>query len=259
MRTVRTLFAMAVLSACLASVAAAQDSRAVATKLTYMTFSGPVQVPSTTLPAGTYKFQMTEPGSHILQIFNQNGSKIFATIQTIPSEAADPEKARKSDATVVMFGESPAGAPQAVKMWFYPGTANGEEFVYPKDEATKIAKAYHTSVLASDRNASGTTARNGNVGRVNENGEFDDIGSRNQSATTTTTNRAAPTTTTTSEARSAQSSRTQPTGTSGSSQAATPDTTRRLPQTASSLALVELLAAIACGGAFLVRTLRILA
>src|SRR5438067_13140587 len=51
-----------------------------------------------------------------------------------------------------MFAESPAGTPQAVQAWFYPGDRIGEEFVYPKDQASMIAKANHREVLATSEN-----------------------------------------------------------------------------------------------------------
>jgi hypothetical protein len=39
------------------------------------------------------------------------------------------------------FAEVPAGAPEAVKAWFYPGEAIGDELIYPKGEARRIAGA----------------------------------------------------------------------------------------------------------------------
>jgi hypothetical protein len=48
---------------------------------------------------------------------------------------------------VVTFTERPAGEPEALRAWFYPGRNWGEEFVYPKARAMTLAKASNTPVL----------------------------------------------------------------------------------------------------------------
>jgi hypothetical protein len=48
---------------------------------------------------------------------------------------------------VVTFTERPAGEPEALRAWFYPGRQWGEEFVYPKARAMAIAKASNMPVL----------------------------------------------------------------------------------------------------------------
>jgi hypothetical protein len=40
---------------------------------------------------------------------------------------------------LVILDEMPAGAPEAVGVWFYPGNTIGHQFVYPKEQATRIA------------------------------------------------------------------------------------------------------------------------
>jgi hypothetical protein len=45
------------------------------------------------------------------------------------------------------FRERPAGQPEALRAWFYPGRNWGEEFVYPKAKAIELAKAENTPVL----------------------------------------------------------------------------------------------------------------
>jgi len=174
MRTIHTIGCTLGLAAFLALPAAAQETRAEGTKLTEMTFSGPVQVPGVTLPAGTYTFQTPEVGDHVVQIFDKDRSKIFATVQTIPND-----RLQATDQTVVMFSEQPAGVPQAVKVWFYPGNPVGEEFIYPKTQAMQIATAYHTTVLSSEDEK---VAKGGKTIRVDERGE---VGSANAKAVAT--------------------------------------------------------------------------
>ena len=83
-----------------------------------------------------------------------------------------------------MFEERPAGSPQAMKAWFYPGNSTGEEFIYPKKQAVAIAKANHEPVLATD--ADTANSKSGKVARVDENGNelhSESAGPRSSSAT----------------------------------------------------------------------------
>jgi hypothetical protein len=87
-------------------------------ELTYFTFSASVALPGVTLPAGTYRFSHPDcnQAEHILRVSSQDGSKVYATLLAVPDERATP-----SDKPEVIFGERPAGAPEAIKAWFYPG------------------------------------------------------------------------------------------------------------------------------------------
>jgi hypothetical protein len=55
-----------------------------------------------------------------------------------------------SQDTVVMFKETAAGQTPAVHYWYYPGERIGKEFVYPKDQALKIAARTNERVLSTD-------------------------------------------------------------------------------------------------------------
>jgi hypothetical protein len=117
---------------------------------TEITFSGPVEIPGVhltgwgVLPAGTYVFKILDSQSdrHIVQIFNKDETTIYATILAIPNY-----RLRATDKTVITFSERPAGQPEALRAWFYPGRNWGEEFVYPKAKAIELAKATNTPVL----------------------------------------------------------------------------------------------------------------
>jgi len=114
-------------------------------KKTILTFSKPVEIPGQVLPAGTYTFKLLDSMSdrHIVQVFNADGSKILATVMTIADY-----RLTSTDKTVINFGEVPAGSPDAIRAWFYPGNTIGNEFVYPKSRATALAKAAKTPVPA---------------------------------------------------------------------------------------------------------------
>ncbi|MFZ3201122.1 MAG: hypothetical protein WA175_08220 [Candidatus Acidiferrales bacterium] len=110
-------------------------------KLTKFTFSGPVEVPgfprTTVLPAGTYVFKLANSTSNrnIVQIFNEDQTHIYATVLAISNYRLTP-----SDKTIITFGERPAGTPEAIRAWFYPGDNYGQEFVYPKYRAVELAQ-----------------------------------------------------------------------------------------------------------------------
>src|SRR5262249_30653211 len=146
-------------------------------KKTYLTFSGPVQVPGATLAAGTYTFELADPNNarHVIRVSDKDSGKPVALFMTIPQDRLTPP-----DDNLILFGERPAGAPQAIQAWFYPGNRIGEEFVYPKSQATLIAKANRKAVLAtsdeSKANASESermaAMRRAEVGRVDESGQM---------------------------------------------------------------------------------------
>src|SRR6478672_4726399 len=129
----RLTISVAMLALSLAGTARADEWN----KLTYLTFSGPVQMPGITLPAGTYKFELADPdtGRRVIRVSDKDGSKIYGTFLSISDQKLEP-----SANPVVMFKETPAGAPQAVQAWFYPGETYGYEFAYPHDQALKIAR-----------------------------------------------------------------------------------------------------------------------
>jgi hypothetical protein len=145
----KAMFCVAALGAIYLPGARADDWN----RKTVMTFSGPVEIPGVhltgwgVLPAGTYVFKILDSSSdrHIVQIFNKDETMIYATILAIPNY-----RLKATDKTVVTFRERPAGQPEALRAWFYPGRNWGEEFVYPKAKAVELAKATKLPVLYTE-------------------------------------------------------------------------------------------------------------
>jgi len=141
-----TMFGLALMGAVFSPAANADEWN----RKTTITFSGPVEIPGVhlkgwgVLPAGTYVFKIMDSASdrHIVQIFNVSETQVYATILAIPNY-----RLRATDKTVVTFRERPAGEPEALRAWFYPGRNWGEEFVYPKAKAIVLAKMTNTPVL----------------------------------------------------------------------------------------------------------------
>jgi len=112
-------------------------------KRTELTFSAPVELPGVVLAPGTYVFKLLDSLSdrNIVQVFNKDETKLFATILAVPDYRVTlPSK------TVVRFEERASGSPEAIKEWFYPGDSYGQEFVYPKSRAVQLAKATNQNV-----------------------------------------------------------------------------------------------------------------
>jgi hypothetical protein len=143
-----TAFGLALIGVVLAPDAKADEWN----RKTVMTFSGPVEIPGVhlkgwgVLPAGTYVFKIMDSLSdrHIVQIFNKDETIIYATILAIPNY-----RLKATDKTVVTFRERPAGEPEALRAWFYPGRNWGEEFVYPRTKAVELAKTTNMMVLST--------------------------------------------------------------------------------------------------------------
>jgi LPXTG-motif cell wall-anchored protein len=115
-------------------------------KSTKVTFGQAVELPGFTLQPGTYTFKLADlPGSrHVVQVFNAEGNHIYGMILAIPNL-----KLKATSDTVLRFEERPSNRPQALRAWFYPGDTWGQEFVYPRAEATEIAASAHVAVLSA--------------------------------------------------------------------------------------------------------------
>jgi hypothetical protein len=140
------MFGLALMGAAFVPAAKADDWN----RKTTITFSGPVEIPGVhlkgfaVLPAGTYVFKILDSNSdrHVVQIFSADEKTVYATILAIPNY-----RLKVTDKTVVTFRERPAGEPEALRAWFYPGRNWGEEFVYPKARAIVLAKVTKTPIL----------------------------------------------------------------------------------------------------------------
>jgi len=130
---------------------------------TFITFSGPVEVPGQTLSAGKYTFKLVDSPSnrHIVQIFNEREDHVYATILTIPVY-----RQKAPDKTQITFYEARIGEAPPVRAWFYPGDTMGQEFIYPKDRASKLLASNTTTTTdtttvaaaTNDRSTSGASA-----------------------------------------------------------------------------------------------------
>jgi hypothetical protein len=125
-------------------------------KKTVFTFSGPVEIPGMVLPAGTYVFKLADSESdrNIVQVFNKDENHLYGTFLAIPDY-----RMKTPSRPIITFDERAAGAPEAVKAWFYPGDNYGNEFVYPKVKALELAKANSQPVASMPNELAANTTK----------------------------------------------------------------------------------------------------
>jgi len=112
-------------------------------KKTILTVRETIQIPGAMLTPGKYVFRLMDSSSdrHIVQVFNEDQDHILATILATPNY-----RLKLTGDTQFGFWEMPQGSPPALRSWFYPGDNFGQEFSYPKTEATQVAALTHEEV-----------------------------------------------------------------------------------------------------------------
>jgi hypothetical protein len=246
-----------------ATSASAQDSNI--NQRTILTFSGPVQMPGVTLPGGKYVFRLADTSLHnVMQVFDGEEKHIIGQWFFIPKNRTTEEMSAANGKPVVMFKEMPEGFTPAIQYYFYPTELTGKEFIYPKDQALKIAAATHQAVLATDTDIS--KGGSAHVFRVEPNGTESQYG-----ANATASSEPAPSSTASLNSRadtnnspasgppSYAAPSSQATGTSGAyDQNAAPrqQASNELPKTASPFQLIGLIGLLSLAGAFGLRLAR---
>jgi LPXTG-motif cell wall-anchored protein len=126
-------------------------------KRTLFTFSRPVSMPGVTLPAGKYLFRLANPdsGRNVVQVLNADGTSPYGMFYAMRAERFEPASTPE-----VRFMETAAGMPAAIKTWWYPGERSGYEFVYPKEQARRLAQGATQSVLTTQTQTTTTEQTN---------------------------------------------------------------------------------------------------
>jgi hypothetical protein len=126
-----------------APVAQAQSERENST----FTVTEQVDVGGFTLEPGTYlvKVVMLESNRNMIQVTNEDQSKVFATVLCTPHVIVPGEAAPTS--RYVYYTAVP-GQRKALRTWFARDTSNGQDIVYHKQRAMEIAVAAKEPVIA---------------------------------------------------------------------------------------------------------------
>jgi hypothetical protein len=239
--------AVAILSALVLGTAAAQDNNW--NQRTYFTFSAPVELPGKTLPAGTYLFRLVDSPSnrHVVQVFDKDEKDILLTALAIPAQRMEP-----SDEPEVRFLEVAADQPAAIRTWWFPGRTIGHEFIYPKEQALRLARGARGTVLTVATDASTTdTMREAELARIDESAQTTIV----QETTTPPPAATAPTTVPQATEVTQRPVET-PDDTPAISTASVETTRTELPRTATFLPLVALLGLGSLAGAAALRLRR---
>ena len=101
-----------------------------------VTVSKPFAAEGTVFPAGHYVLRLLNSSSNrdVVQIFNEEGTRIFTTILAIPATRQEATGGPK-----LSFYEMPAEQPAALHTWFYPGDPSGFEFRQPQHTAVPVS------------------------------------------------------------------------------------------------------------------------
>jgi Protein of unknown function (DUF2911) len=113
---------------------------------TKVTFSQPVQIPGKTLPAGSYLLQLAGSLSdrEIVQVFNDK-HELLTTLFAIPRQ-----RAAAGEHTAFVLANKGEGSPEAVVAWFYPGSTEGHQLLYPKSERQQLGRVKTETVVAGN-------------------------------------------------------------------------------------------------------------
>jgi len=78
-----------------------------------------------------------------VRVYNKSKDHLYGMFMTIPDH-----RLTRTNKPVLEFAERPVGSPEAIYAWFYPEDETGHEFVYPKSEAMRLAKANNRPVAS---------------------------------------------------------------------------------------------------------------
>lgn len=136
--TAATLVLMAVFSP--TATAQQPDTR----DRTIMTFSSAVELPWMRLEGGTYVFRLADTQlRNVIQFLSADEMNVLGQWLFVPAERQEV-----TGDTVVTFRETAANTTPAVQFWYYPGERIGKEFIYPRDQAMRIAQRTGVAVMA---------------------------------------------------------------------------------------------------------------
>ena len=121
-----------VLTACSAAIVvlvmtASGDAWVNASRMNYVTVTGPVALPGVTLARGTYIFELASPTSlDVVRVLSRDRSKVYFMAFTTPIQRPAGMPADR----LVSLGEAPAGTPAPITAWYPLGHSTGHKFIH---------------------------------------------------------------------------------------------------------------------------------
>jgi hypothetical protein len=164
-----TIWSYAVAIVLIGSFTAAKASADTFDHRVLFTFSAPIELPGVALAPGKYIFREADPltTKNVVQVLSADGMKSYGIFFTLPIQRLDP--APKPE---VQFMEAPAGAPPPIRAYWNGGETTGHEFIYPKEQARRLAKNSKQPVLTTESQTTTTAQTNtSNLVRLSSNGQ----------------------------------------------------------------------------------------
>jgi NO-binding membrane sensor protein with MHYT domain len=90
----------------------------------------------------------------VVAVLSADGKTPYGMFFSLPAERFEPASAPE-----VRFMETAAGMPAAIKAWWYPGERMGYEFMYPKDQALRLAQGGSQPVLTTQAHTTATASK----------------------------------------------------------------------------------------------------
>ncbi len=124
----RLLLAMSCLAVLGLGTASSLDAQANASRMMYLTFSQPVQLPDVSLRAGTYIFELADPTEawDVVRVSSRNRKTVYFASST---KLVDRPAGMRPDQRV-SFAEAPRNSPRPIMVWYPSHELKGRQFVY---------------------------------------------------------------------------------------------------------------------------------
>lgn len=219
------------------------------TRDVYFTFSQSVTIPNETLPAGKYLFRVNSQNRNIVEIYTGDKARMIRRVFAIHAARSDsPERAE------IRLIEGSSDAPVAIGTWWYPLQRQGWEFIYPREQALKLAKTSRQPILTTAENVPADKIdSSSDLVRMDPSGSQADVESSANPQPTAVRGTAQPGDVASADAKAnqvaaAMNGQSRPAASTTTARAETQNATGRtaLPRTASSTPGVALVSALAC-------------
>lgn len=144
---------------------------------TFFTVTEPLDVGGTILEPGDYQIMVLplSGNRNTLRIMSPDGSKVFATVLSIP-HVSGPTSVQNTDSRFVYYPAS-ADSPKALRTWFAGDTLadNGHDIAYTKERAMELAALASEPVVAVSEQVPASEHESVPLVLVNPNREMEPI------------------------------------------------------------------------------------
>jgi hypothetical protein len=113
-------------------------------KKTVVTFNQDVEIPGWVLPAGTYVFKLLNSSANrfTVQVWDQDEMHLITMLQTIGDSYPNPDG---NPYFVLDTSQTDEGYPPAIVSWFFAGSNEGRDFIYPGSSNTRMVDNQESS------------------------------------------------------------------------------------------------------------------